>query len=199
MLLCRFVPILLARSQEGFQYFTRSSTRRAFSSFLPKDLFQESPSAVNMAAVMPSSSNGLLSSPGARNGRGAGGAGGMLGGLPSSSMDVDDRQQQPAGGRQQQQQRMNGNNGARNGRNGEAGDEAIDEDEANGAGGNRRRARPKRYRDTEDIPRVRDETGERVREGFEQFLTKYGRNVSIEIQASRKLTFDASLRLFLQL
>jgi hypothetical protein len=96
-------------------------------------------------------------------------------------MDVDSEDGRGAARAQQQQngRGVNGNaNGEANGRNGAARDEAIDEDEA-GQGGNRRRARPKRYRDTEDIPRVKDETGERVREQFELFLTKCAQTTTI--------------------
>ena len=129
------------------------------------------------ALVAPSSSNGgLLSSPG--GGRGLQGArAAMLGGLPSTSMDVDGDGDGNGARRVNGHNGVNGNGGAARvrGANGNRADEAIDEDEAaeGGAGGNRRRARPKRYRDAEDIPRVKDETGERVREQFELFLTKW--------------------------
>ena len=53
-------------------------------------------------------------------------------------------------------------------------DEAMDMDEIEGEDGEgdgpRRRRGKKNLRPAEDIPRVRDETGERVREAFEAFV-----------------------------
>lgn len=101
----------------------------------------------------PSSSNGGLSSP--RGGLGAGA-------VPTS--DIDSQEPQRNGrinGQQQQRQR--------NGQNNDDDDEAM-EDMDGGAAPRRRRAR--NLQNIEDIPPVRDETGERVREGFEAFLTE---------------------------
>lgn len=51
-----------------------------------------------------------------------------------------------------------------------AADEAEEEGEGENEKGRRRRRQAKMGRNPDDVPRVRDETGERVREKFEEFL-----------------------------
>jgi len=100
----------------------------------------------------PSSSNGGIPSP--RRGLGAGA-------VPTS--DIDSQEPQRNGMRNGQQQRGNA-------RNQDNDDEAMEDMDGAGAAPRRRRAR--NLQNIEDIPPVRDETGERVREGFEAFLTE---------------------------
>ena len=101
------------------------------------------------------------------------GGGGPSRAAPSSSMDVESEADYD-NAMQQQPQRQNGDavraNGNGNGDARRREDEAVEEGEGGARGGNRRR--PRAFRDVDDIPRVKDETGERVKESFEEFLEK---------------------------
>ena len=121
-------------------------------------------------SAAPSSS--FMSSPGGA-GRRMNGGGGPSRAAPSSSMDVESEADYEGARQQQQQQQQPNGDAARANGNGDArrrDDEAVEEGEGGARGGNRRR--PRAFRDVDDIPRVKDETGERVKESFEEFLEK---------------------------
>lgn len=112
----------------------------------------------------------MFSSPRGLHGAGANGHAPSSSGLPPSSgpavslngmdLDMDDDEEEMAAARRE--------NGAP--RRGD--DEAEEDGETGGANGvaARRKRQAKIGRNQDDVPRVRDETGERVREKFEEFL-----------------------------
>ena len=100
--------------------------------------------------------------------------------------------------RQQQQNGRQANGGAAAATQAAAGDnrrqqnDRDDEAMEEGAGPSRRSRRAANLRDIGDIARVRDETGDRVREGFQEFLESYVALPSARLIRRRTLTFMRS-------